>query len=99
MAQTPEVYIEGQASPILRWDLLIAPVGQGYTTLDLATDLEGLIIEYVSEGLYGKRYRWTKDEEGNNFELSVRYSKYTKAATLSSNFVAEIYSTATASAQ
>ena len=36
---------------------------------DLATDLETFIIKYVSEGLYGKRYKWTKGEEGNGFEL------------------------------
>ena len=40
--------IEGQAAPILRRDLQIAPIGQGYTAWDLATDLEGMIIKYVS---------------------------------------------------
>ena len=27
------------------------------------------MIKYVSEGLYGKRYKWTNGEEGNGFEL------------------------------
>ena len=57
-------YVTDQASPILRRDLQIA---QGYTAWYLATDLEGLIIQYVSEGLYGKRYNWTNAEEGNGF--------------------------------
>ena len=59
-------YITDQPTPILERDLQIAPIGQGYTAWDLATDLESFMIKYVSEGLYGKRYKWTNGEECND---------------------------------